>query len=202
LLDRVGDGGLKLSPADYAPPVFVTEAMQVLGDRVDWIGKHNREDLTYPAWEFRLSAFDLGLARKLKGRMILTPAGRATRGDAQELWLHLASRLPLGRKPVEQQAGVWLLLALAAGRPLDSGLAPLIADALTATGWTAQNRPIDPGEAWDLARSTYQILEFLGATAQAGDGALHPRDRRKTSRAHILFANHALRISRAPSPRP
>ncbi len=47
-LDRAGDDGIKLTGAGRLPPAVVTETMAVLEDRVEWIGKANREEHTLP----------------------------------------------------------------------------------------------------------------------------------------------------------
>lgn len=63
---------------------------------VDWIGTANRECHTVPVLRFRESLQQLGLLRKYRGRLLLTRAGAAARGNPERLWRHLAERLPLG----------------------------------------------------------------------------------------------------------
>jgi hypothetical protein len=65
---------------------LVTEAMSVLEDRVDWIGKANREEHTFPVFELREAGRRCRLVRKNKGRLVLTATGRALRRDPVALW--------------------------------------------------------------------------------------------------------------------
>ncbi len=81
LLDRVGADGVKLTTAGYLPPAMVVEAMTTLGDRVSWIGKGKREDLTLPVLNLRESAQYLKPVRKSKGHLVLSPAGRRLGAD-------------------------------------------------------------------------------------------------------------------------
>jgi hypothetical protein len=96
-LDRAGDHGLALTAAGYLKPHDVTAAAAVVPGGVDWIGAKNREIDTYPVLAFRELLQRLGLLRKYKGRLLLSKAGTAARGNPDWLWGHLAERLPLGK---------------------------------------------------------------------------------------------------------
>ncbi len=84
-----------------------------------WIGKANREDLTYPVAEIRSTARALGLVSVRKGRLTPTAAALRCAGDPQALLAHVVGRLPLGTKDFERQAG-WMVLAVAgSGTPVE-----------------------------------------------------------------------------------
>ena len=169
LLSRVGDTGITLTKAGYLPPSVVEEAMAALGDRVDWIGKANREDLTVPVLHFRESAQRMRLVRKLKGRLVLSPAGRRLRDDPVALAGHLVDSLledPDASQPdAVRQAACLLLLATAAGRPVQKrATGPFLAAYLTYAGWTRGGRdPLTPSESSSLARDAEDVLVYLGA---------------------------------------
>ncbi len=76
LARRIGPDGLALTAAGWLPPAVVHEAMTELGWARHWIGKANREDQTLPVLLLRESAQQLGLIRKIKGRLVLTSAAK------------------------------------------------------------------------------------------------------------------------------
>lgn len=165
LLERVGDDGVKLTAAGYLPPAVVVEAMTVLGDRVDWIGKGNREDLTIPVLDLRESAQQLKLVRKYRGRLVLSPAGRRLRADPVALWRYLAQSLPGSPNQVEGDAGTLLLLRVAAGEPdswNDSG--DFVAQSLAAMGWQSgySGAPPDRSLSQSALWPTRSMLRRLG----------------------------------------
>ena len=65
LLQAVGSG-IKLTAAGYMPPATVEQVAQASGVTDWWIGKANREDLTWPVAELRENAQALGLVRKTR----------------------------------------------------------------------------------------------------------------------------------------
>ena len=96
LLERVGDG-VKLTAAGYLPPAMVEQLMADTGwDRM-WIGKNNREDLTFPIWQLRDWARALGLVRKYKGELRPTRRGSALKNDHGGLTELIARSLPHDR---------------------------------------------------------------------------------------------------------
>jgi hypothetical protein len=160
LLKRVGDDGVRLTQAGYLPPALVTEAMAALGWQDDWIGRHNREDLTLPILELRESAQRFGLLRKNRGRLLVTKAGRSLVEDPQLLWWHLAARLPDARSEPERQAGALYLLTVAAGRVPDN---TLLAEGMSILGWVDGARmPLSPSAAFGAARDTWAAFDRLG----------------------------------------
>jgi hypothetical protein len=160
LLSRIGNG-VRLTQAGYLPPTLVTEGMATLGWQDDWIGKHNREDLTVPILELRESAQRLGLLRKNRGQLLTTKVGRSLVDDPNLLWWHLASRLPDGRSKPERQAGVLYMLTAAAQRPLDD---MLLAGGMTILGWAAGSAgmALSPSDAFWAARDTWAMFHRLG----------------------------------------
>lgn len=73
LLQRVGDG-IDLTGAGYLPPNVVLQAVTELGWDRQWIGAGNREHHTLPVLQLRESARQVGLIRKHRGRLLLTPS--------------------------------------------------------------------------------------------------------------------------------
>lgn len=58
LVDAVGSG-VKLTAAGYLPPAMVEQIAQGTGVTDWWIGKANREDLTYPVAELQQAAQEM-----------------------------------------------------------------------------------------------------------------------------------------------
>jgi hypothetical protein len=172
-LDRVGADGLPLTAAGYLKPVDVTAAAAVVPGGTEWIGARNREVETYPVLRCRELLQRLGLLRKYRGRLLLTKAGSAARGDPERLWQHLADRLPLGKdRDMDVPAGL-MALVFAASEPARAVPLDLIADALTYLGWReAPADPISERSAQDAALDT---LDVLDAMATGPRGFLEPR---------------------------
>lgn len=156
LLEVVGDG-LSLTAAGWLPPAVVKALWDVLEFEERWIGKGNREDQTPAVAGLRASATQLGLIRKLKGRLLPTAAARAAAHDPARLWEHIRSRLPLG-KPHEQDAGALLLLhsaLLGTDAPARSRGA-LLAD----LGWRVAGGTLDDAALfWSMP--TREVLDLL-----------------------------------------
>lgn len=96
LVTRLGDG-LKLTPAGYLPPAVVRELMTATGWDEKWIGKNNREDLTFPIWQLRDWARALGLVRKYKGELRPTRRGTTLVADRSALADLIARAIPYDR---------------------------------------------------------------------------------------------------------
>lgn len=165
LLDRVGDEGVKLTAAGFLPPAVVVEAMAVLEGRADWIGKGNREDLTIPVRDLRESAQQLRLIRRFRGRLVLSPAGRAMRQDPVALWRFVADAMPGDEELIQGDGGTLLLLRVAAGEPVDwRATQAFLARTLPALGWRSghDEGPLDGAIAASSAFRTEAMLERLG----------------------------------------
>jgi len=96
LLERIGDG-VKLTAAGYLPPAMVEQLMVDTGWHRQWIGKNNREDLTFPIWQLRDWARALGLVRKYKGELRPTRRGAALMNDREALADLIARSIPHDR---------------------------------------------------------------------------------------------------------
>ena len=165
LLDHVGADGITLTGAGYLPPAHVQAVAEAIGIAEGWIGKLNREIQTYPVLAFREAAQQAKLVRKLRGKLVLTPAGRKLRTDPAGLWRHLAAHLPVGSGECERQAGLLLLIGVAAGwDDLDAG----IARGLGAAGWVDDRGPLTGSAAHRASLGTLTVLQRLGAIERQG----------------------------------
>jgi len=146
LLDRATDGGIPLTAAGYLKPADVEALAALLPTMGRWIGKANREDLTWPVAEFReLMVRRLGLLRNYKGRLLLTRTGAAVRGNPRMLFAHLASRLRPGDGRNFAGDADLLVLAYAAAGANTQLPWTRIAAHLNATGYRmGDGSPIDP----------------------------------------------------------
>ncbi len=164
LLELVGDG-IALTQAGYLRPADVT----VLAEPMNlpaWMGKANREEHCRPVAMLRETAVELGLVRKLKGRLVPTAKGRTLAGDPDGLWDWLVLRLPLGRSDAERQAGAVALLAVSTGEPAGDGIRRLGPTVLAEAGWRLEDGDLDEWTSYDAARSTLHVLDLTGASPQ------------------------------------
>ena len=178
VLDAVG-AGTKLTAAGYLPPLVVEQIAQAAGVTDWWIGRANREDLTWPVATLRENAQEVGLLRKAKGTLAPTARARAAAGRPRELVASVLERLPLG-KGFEADAGWFLLLGLAAGesgQTLDTGVAQMLTD----LGWSTHGSSgLSAKDARRGARSTLDALESMAGGHRATDLALVTRLARAT----------------------
>ena len=188
LLERVGDDGIELTAAGYLPPAHVEAAFDALGLEEEWIGKGNREDQTRPVLHLRESAQAMGLLRKHRGRLLRTARGRDLRADPVALWWHLAERMPPASRDVaETQAGLTLLVAVAAQAPDDPDV--LVAEVLRAIGWASgDGTSLTPSMGARAASDTRAVLRRIGAMPR---GWVVDRPERPTP-AGVAFARAAL----------
>lgn len=178
VLDAVGSG-TKLTAAGYLPPVVVEQIARAAGVTRWWIGKVNREDLTWPVAALREAAQQVGLLRKVKGTLTPTARARAAAGHPRELVGVVLRRLPLG-KGFEAEAGWLALLGLAAGAS-GADLDTAVAQMLTDRGWrTHGNAPVTAPDARRGARPTLHALESMAGGVEAVDPALLTRLARAT----------------------
>jgi hypothetical protein len=160
-LDVIGDG-VRLTTAGYLPPAAVEHVAERSGITDWWIGKANREDLTYPVAEIRATARALGLVSVRKGRLSPTAAAIRCGHDPQALWRHIVGRLPLGSKDAERQAG-WMALAVAgSGVPADEWRS-VVSDLLFALGWCSGRDRFSPPPANSL---TLDVLNQLAGASR------------------------------------
>ncbi len=112
--------------------MVVLAATEELGLGEHWIGKGNREDLSWPVARLRSTAQSLGLLRKSKGQLLRTRAGTAAASDPAVLWRHVVVVLAKpATDPFSRSAGALVLLRVAAGQADDAALSGLLA----AAGW-------------------------------------------------------------------
>jgi hypothetical protein len=160
-LDVIG-GGVALTAAGYLPPAVVEQVAERSGISDWWIGKANREDLTYPVASIRSTARALGLVSVRKGRLSPTAAAIRCGQDPQALWRHIVGRLPLGTKDFERHAG-WMALAVAgSGVPAQEWRSE-ISDLLFALGWASGNDRFSPPPA---NSATLDVLEQLAGASR------------------------------------
>ncbi|PZR52444.1 plasmid pRiA4b ORF-3 family protein [Xylanimonas oleitrophica] len=163
LLDALGDG-VDLTAAGWLPPRIVAQVAEATGIAGWHIGKNSREDQTYPVAMLRDSARALGLLSVRKGRIALTSAVRKAKCDPVALWRHIVTRLPLGSKEREIDAG-WLTLAVVASDAPPSEWRAETSVLLGLRGWRSTHRPnADPR----ADNPTLEVLGFLGGQARAG----------------------------------
>ena len=172
LLRRVGPGGITLTAAGYLPPAAVADTVRELGLDRTWIGEGNREHHTWPVLELRERAQALGLVRKYKGRLLRTAKGKALADDAPGLWRHIASRLPVGRKGAERDAGTIVLLLAAGQESVGVDVGTLLQTTLASLGWAeAGSGSLSDSAARRTALPTWELLHRLGAvTARWPEG--------------------------------
>ncbi len=162
LVDVIGDG-VDLTTAGYLKPADVEQIAQRAGMTEWWIGKANREDLTWPVRELRDAARSLGLISVRKGRVTPTQAAKRCAGDPEALLGHIIGRLPLGKTPAERHAG-WAALAVAGSdtpaEQWDGSISSLMFD----LGWR-DNVSYGPPPAQS---PTLTVLELLVGSAHKG----------------------------------
>ena len=187
LLNRVGPG-ITLTGAGYLPPAHVAAAVTELDFAADWPGAGNRESQTVPVLELRESATRMGLLRKHRGQLLVTSRGRALAADPLALWRHLAERMPLrSADPAKQQAGLLLLIAVAAGSAEDRH--ETIARFMRDIGWASSDgTPLSDVLAGLEARDNTGVLRRLGGLHR--DWASHEPERPTPD--GVLFARAAL----------
>jgi len=156
---HVGLDGHPLTAQGYLKPADVTAVAEHLHLDDEWIGTMNRESLTPAVAEFRKAAQRTGLLRVAKGRIHATARGAALTDDPVALWRHLAERLPAGRADHERDAGLLVLLSLAAGGAGDGDLGGL----MSSLGWSfRESRPLGDDDVRHLAATTIEALVRLG----------------------------------------
>ena len=189
LLDYVGGDGLPLTSAGYLKPDDVTALASVIPAMADWIGAANRESHTYPVMSFRESVQKLGLLRKYRGRLLLTKAGGAARGNPEALWRYIASRLPLGKAgSIDLLAGL-LALPFAASNPTDNPPLGYIAEALNELGWRHSDRsPVEANDVRWAIEDTFCVLDNI----TTGPRSRRWRERHKLSGVAAELAREAL----------
>lgn len=160
-LDVIGDG-VPLTAAGYLAPALVEQIAERTGISDWWIGKANREDLTFPVADIRATARALGLVSVRKGRLRPTAAAIRCGHDPQALWRHIVGRLPLGTKDVERHAG-WMALAVAGSGVPAQEWPSEISELLFALGWASGH---DRFSLPPARSATLDVLEQLAGASR------------------------------------
>jgi Plasmid pRiA4b ORF-3-like protein len=189
LLDRLAGDGLPLTSAGYLKPDDVMALAAMIPAMADWIGTANRESHTYPVLSFRESVQKLGLVRKYRGRLRLTNAGGAARGNPEALWRFIAGRLPLGKGgSIDLPAGL-LALPFAASNPTHNPPLGDIAEALNDLGWRHSDRsPVNTNDVRWAIEETFCVLDNI----TTGPRSRRWSERHKLSAAAAELARDAL----------
>jgi hypothetical protein len=166
------DDGVTLTAAGYLPPAVVEQFAERSGVTDWWIGKANREDLTYPVAQIRATARALGLVSVRKGRLSPTAAAARAQQDSQALWRHIVGRLPLGSKDAERQAG-WMALAVAGSGVPAQEWRDEISELLLALGWRSGRDRFSPPPA---NSPTLDVLDQLAGSARVSWGEIEGVD--------------------------
>lgn len=171
LVRRIGHDGVTLTAAGWLPPAMVSEAMTVVDRDRRWIGKANREDVTPPVRRLRESAQQLGLIRKVKGRLVLSAAAKKLLDNPADLWLFLARALAWRhRHDAEQDAALLLLLEVAAGkRTAWEDYLEAVSFGLGMLGWatrSGEKLPLDSVRG--LLQAPREVLQNLGVFRNGG----------------------------------
>ncbi|MGC0142163.1 plasmid pRiA4b ORF-3 family protein [Pseudactinotalea sp. Z1732] len=116
-LRHVGTDGLRLTSAGLLRPADVAAVAQRLQLQREGPGTHKRESHSPRVTEFREMIQALGLARKAKGTLSVTAAGKRLMADPVALWQHVVGRLPLGRTEFDRACAIVMMLDLA-GQPV------------------------------------------------------------------------------------
>ena len=109
LLAVIG-GGVELTSSGYLRPPVVAELCPALGVDPILAGKANRESNVRPLLMFRKNVQQVGLLHVSGGLLMPTVKGIELGDDADRLWSHVSSRLPVGRGELKKEVG-WFSLA-------------------------------------------------------------------------------------------
>lgn len=163
LLDVIGDGAA-LTTAGYLRPADVEQIARRIRLTDWWMGKVNREDLTWPVAALRATARALGLVSVRKGRITPTRAVADCKDDPQAMLRRIISRLPLGRTPAEREAG-WAALAVAARETPAEEWAETTSWIMFDLGWRDS---ADPYRAPSPESPTLDTLRLLAGVTRTG----------------------------------
>lgn len=188
LLRRIGADGITLTSAGYLPPGVVAAARDELHWAMPWIGNSTREIDNHQIRTLRAVAQQLGLTRKYRGKLLRTKLGSSVVDDPQRLLRQVTTRIPFGKEHFERDAGLLLLVTVAAGTSVterDSAMT----EAMAALGWrTGGGAEFNAYQAMSTARPTLHFLYLIGAVVDRWreDGsAVGPQWARALARAAL-----------------
>jgi hypothetical protein len=131
--------------------------------RFDWLilGKQAPPENQLPeAIRLRGILTDLGATRRRGRRLLLTPTGRdLLHTDTATLWDRVTGTLT-PTDPAEAGAAEILLMLLITDQSPAYG-SPVLADILTGEGWSTDDGPVTPRQAWWMAGEVNGRLTFL-----------------------------------------
>ncbi len=182
MLRAIGEG-ITLTSAGYLPPAKVTEIYRDLGLEARPQSTPRKENHTGDVRLLRKAVTVLGLARVVKGTLLLTKTGRALADEPRLLWDYAVARLPLLEKDRTRREAAWLALVAAAGDP---GHVHWSGEQFTALGWRSRDGGLpDLGDMYWLAEATLAVLDSL-APHEPGPLAERGRSRRLMATAVLL----------------
>jgi hypothetical protein len=189
LLARADPGGLELTKDGYLKPGLVRDTVEALGWPQSLCGSGAREGRTRPVLELRTQLQDWDLLRRLKGRLVLTPAGRRLAGGGVDpLWDYLADRLAHpGPDAASFLNGLFARWLLAGALPPAPRRGQLLAEVMDAAGYRLPGDVTIPEAVGrDLARElewTFRVLNLC----------LPGQDQQETTVAGAKFLAEVLR---------
>ncbi|MGV8875858.1 MAG: plasmid pRiA4b ORF-3 family protein [Rhodococcus sp. (in: high G+C Gram-positive bacteria)] len=159
-LGRIGEDGVALTDAGYLKPAFVAAIREELDWGLGWVGTSNREIDHHQVTDLREAVRHLGLTRTSKGRLLLTKLGAGLVDDPIGMWLHAASRLPLGKETYETDAATLFLISLAASANATHRNEMLV-ETVAELGWASEDSGVL--DAQFAAQVTVSFLDLIGA---------------------------------------
>lgn len=161
LVDLAGDDGIPLTSAGWMKPAVVEQIFTELRIGEQWIGKGNREDLTPPVAALRETTRELGLIRKLKGRLIRTQTAVRRSTDLEYVGV-VAGGLTRHRHPWVQSARALFALCTASHGRAVAEWADTVADLMTRCGLSVDGSVLDRWDVLDMVGLTWTVLKPTG----------------------------------------
>ena len=164
VLLEVVAAGAHLTSAGYLNPAAVEQIARCADITEWWVGKANREDLTWPVADLRAAAQSLGLASVRAGRIAPTQAAKRCVADPEAVLRHVISRLPIGKTPADRHAG-WVTLAVVGSETPAELWEMSIASLMFELGWrdSRNDNALPPAH-----NPTLDVLSFLAGAARTG----------------------------------
>lgn len=160
LLDRAAGDGLPLTAAGYLKPALVKELAEVLPTMAEFPFPVSREVDAHPVQAFRRHVQEIGLLRRRKDALVLTPAGRAAQVDPLVLWQVLGERLvPDIDYPRLVRVALMLHMATEPERRPDMRA---VARAMGLLGWRLPDGPVTESNIWPVYNDLWHALGNVG----------------------------------------
>lgn len=166
LLDRAREP-LRLTAAGYLPPAVVAAFVEEMD--VEDVFRRTRREVDLPHLRLlREAAHRLGLVRRHRGQLVLTPSGRACQGTQPLAAAFAPAWLPRERDgSVVVQEVVTALLA--AGDPVtDAAVVETAHAVLEEEGWNIAGRPVPPEVVRSIAWESLRELMYTGMLRRRG----------------------------------